>query len=115
MIDYSDEYKYWDQTESVTVTVLVNEGGVRTESSVPVAIARRGSREQNESVFNGITLDGNETFWLIPYALMGGTAISRDHVIRDGNNVEYKVKTARLVTKGASKIYYRCATIEVRP
>ena len=114
MIDYSDDYLTWDQTEAVTVTSLINKGGVRTESSTSVATAKRGSREQMESSFNGITLDGNETFWLIPYTLMGTAVVGRDHVIKDSSDVEYKVKAARLVTKGASKIYYRCATIEVR-
>ncbi len=114
MIDYSDEYKYWDQTEPVTVTTLINVAGVRTPSTTSVSVAKRSSREQKEQNFNGISLEGNETFWLIPYDLMGSTVVRQDDVIKDANLTEYKVLAAKLVTKGVSRIHYRCATVEVR-
>ena len=113
MLDYSDEYQHWDNTEPVTVVVPrpASEQGTAT---VDVSVARRQTPRRDAQFFNGIRLQGNEMIWHVPAALMDGVDIRPDSTITDGQGIKWIVATAVELRLGASRGAWECLCREGR-
>jgi len=113
MVDYSDEYQHWDNTEPVTVVVRrpAAEHGTAT---VDVSVARRGTPRRDAQFFNGVRLQGNEMTWLIPAALMDGVEITPESSITDEPGNKWIVITAVELRLGSSRGHWECLCREAR-
>lgn len=109
VIDYSDDYTYWDQTEAVTVTLRTSS----SSASRSIATAKRTNANRRETTFQSVTLYGDEVFFLIPNALLeDDDKILEGDTITDATSVVYTVTAAQQVQKGASKTHFRCLVSE---
>ncbi|WP_013626599.1 hypothetical protein [Rubinisphaera brasiliensis] len=109
MADYSDEYKWWDQTESVTLTLKTTDG----DEVQCIERAKRTGVNNRETVFQGVSLYGTEQFWLIPSALVDDNRVVHEgDTITDEDGAVSTIQAVQLVRKGSSKSHYRCLCSE---
>jgi len=105
VLDYSDEYQFWDNPEPVTVVVNrpTEEYGVTT---IPVAVAQRGSPRRNSQFFNGVQLKGNEILWKLPVPLMDNVIPLKGSTITDEAGVSWVIETVTEIRIGSSRGHF---------
>jgi hypothetical protein len=109
VIDYTDGYLSWDQTEAITLTLRHASGSVNRS----IATAKRTNARRNESVFQGVSLHGDESFWLVPAALLtAGDKVREGDTITDSSSVIHTINAVQQVRKGVSLSHYRCLVME---
>jgi hypothetical protein len=114
VIDYSGEYRFWSNTEAVTVTT--KRAGADTDIDIPIATS--GDLAKTRGYYAGAALIGNETLWLIPNALLTAEPANADATIEIGDTVTdeggtvYEVKSATLKSVGNSPTHWECLTVQ---
>ena len=101
--DYSTDWRFWDNTESVTVTTL--RAGATT-TSIAIGDAFRGDIERKAARLLDVDIVENDQIWTIPASLMGVNELRQADTITDGDVVVWIVLEATLVTLGTSKLYW---------
>lgn len=113
MLDYSDEYLHWDNTEPVTVVVR-RAAAERGTATIDVALARRGTPHRHAQFYNGVRLQGNEITWDVPVALLDGVDLKPESTITDQQGVAWTVVTAVELRLGSSRGAWQCLCRESR-
>ena len=105
-LDYSRDWRWWDNTESVTAT-LTRAAGTTT---VTITDAFRGDVEGKASNYPELIVSDKSVIWSIPYELLGSAnRIEEADEITAGDGV-WIVDSATLVTIGTSKYYWLVVT-----
>lgn len=92
MIDYSNDYLQWDNTEEVIVATVRN--SVATEHRVTHALA--GDVDRRRAQFSGVSIQGDELLWMIPIALLPETTeINQGDRIKQCCGANWTVLTAK--------------------
>lgn len=114
---YSDQYLYWDNTQTATVN-LDGIWNPDTEEYDAAAyedvIVRRVSQVTQMAQFSGLSLRNDQAFWLVPFALIGGNSIKDGDTITVGSNVWVATGDAPLTTVGSSPSHYVVLTHKQR-
>lgn len=102
-IDYSRDWRYWDNTESVDVT-MERAGGV--SRTVPISDAFRGDVEGKISNYPELIVSDKTVIWSVPYELL-----CPSNTLQEVNEIEacdgiWIVDQATLITIGSSKYYW---------
>jgi len=104
-IDYSNEYLFWSNTETVTHTT---QAGTATNDIT----AFREDIDAKRAFFNGIALEGNELLWHIPVALVA-TVVPGDR-ITDSDSAVWRVNSVVKLGIGSSYIEHVCVCVKQR-
>ncbi len=110
MIEYSNDYQWWDNTEAVTIT-LVRESGTTT---VSVAIGSRSDISTRElaSSTQGVFQAG-DVRWKIPVILLGiSNRLLPDDLITDASGVVWNVRSVSEVRVGTSRLHWEAICAE---
>ena len=110
MIDYSGDYRFWGNTEAVTVRLRRSTGDV----DVAVATALRQSIRNDAPFYHGVRLSGGELLWRIPFALMEGDQIEIGDSITDLAAVAWNVLSVVVVSVGNSATEFQCLCVKQR-
>ncbi len=110
MIDYSGDYRFWSNTEAVTVRLRRSAGDV----DVPVATALRDAIKSEAPEFRGVHLTGDELLWRIPFALLQGNRIEIGDWITDAAAVAWNVVSVATVSVGNSTTEFQCLCVKQR-
>lgn len=105
-LDYSNDWQWWDNTESVTASLTRRAGA----TTVAITDAFRGDISRNAADVLGVDLVANSQIWSIPAELMGVNEFVQGDTITDADEVVWTVEAATLVTLGNSKLYWTVAT-----
>jgi hypothetical protein len=111
VIDYTDEYLYWDQTEAVTIRL----GTAAFDKNRAIDTAKRLNAAERESLFSDVGITSEDVVFLIPHALLNaGDRITIGDTIIDSEDVAYRVRAVTVARKGVSRSHYRCLVTEER-
>lgn len=100
----ADDYLYWDNTESVTLTTTRSS----VESSESISIARRNSVGKQEAEFNGLLINSDSCVWCLPFALVSGNEPTIGSQITDSSSTEWQVLSVNEQRLGSSVSHYHC-------
>jgi hypothetical protein len=103
-LDYSDEYKWWDNTETVTVSFRRYAGDVQ----IDLSSALRQQLNRRHAAFASIDIEGDETVWVLPEALLEGEEPKKGDEIEDSDDVTYTIVSAVRRGIGASITHWEC-------
>lgn len=116
-VDYSDQYLYWDNPQTATVTlhgVWNSTTSVFEDKSYSNVIVKRVSSAVLASEAGGLQLRTDQAAWLVPIALLGGNEV------KDGDEIVVASVTwivsgeAPLRVVGSSPSHFRCICNKAR-
>jgi len=110
-IDYSLDWQWWDNTESLTVELFRSAGA---SSEVSVSAAFRGDIERKAVEFFGLEVVQNSQVWSVPASLLGSDELLQGDTLTDGDGVVWTVEAATLNTIGTSKLFWSAVTNKQR-
>jgi hypothetical protein len=115
VIDYSDEYKWWDQTEAVTFTPQWGGSG----DPISVDVARRAAPTRDYPSADQVVAESDSVDWHLPAALLvdaSGDPVEphSGDLIEDANGVQFVVNGVQIVTYGAIRQHYVCRSEQAR-
>ncbi len=111
-IDYSLDWRFWSNTESVTVNTTAAGGSAGTP--IVVSDAFRGDIDRDSNAWMDLLITAETQFWSVPASLMGSTQFREGSVIVDASSVSWLVTGAKLVSVGNSALYWLVATVRKR-
>lgn len=117
-IEYSDNYLYWDNVESLSVLLEQTDDAIKTAAAVPCGrVGPTGIAAPN---FSGADLETETVVWRVPAALLFESAapatIYRLHIgdrLTDGTTT-WRVQSIQEARSGSSLSHYVATTIPER-
>lgn len=105
--DYSTDYQWWDNVESLSGS-MPRAGAVTQTFSTTYAF--RGDISGDAPSYLGAELQENSQVWSIPAASVGTYELLRGDTLTDSSSVVWVVDQATLVTLGTSKLFWLATT-----
>lgn len=111
--DFTDNYLYWDNVESLDFTLNQQDG--TTKSPTSVICQRVDLPVRNNAIFSGVEFDPQTQVWRVAAALLLDTAVQYPlrlgDTMTDGTTVWQVVGPLQEVRLGSSLDHYLVATM----
>lgn len=113
--DYSNDYRWWDNTEAVTVSLLRPDPAnpvppVALATTVSISMAFRGDIDGKAAEYLGVSTEQFEQIWTIPSALLTTNEMRIGDTITDADEVVWVIQAANRVMLGTSDLFWTVAT-----
>lgn len=108
-VDYSDNYKWWDNKQTATVEMTVwdaDSADYVAKTYENVVVKRSTASSQNPEI--RIQLRNDQAVWLVPVALIGGYPMRDGAEITVGSDLWVQSGDAPLRVVGSSPSHYVC-------
>lgn len=113
--DYSGDWRFWSNTEPVTVTITRQNSanpvpaGAAT-STIAISDAFRGDISRQGVSSPDLVVSSSKQTWSIPSALLLGAELREGDTITDGSGVVWVIDSAVEETVGTSKLHWTAET-----